>query len=68
MATSKTRADVKTELDEAEKHGLFVVTREALEEAVALRTVLLPHADLIYHEAELLRARLTGPPLNGAGA
>jgi hypothetical protein len=52
MVTPKFRADVRADVDDAEKHGVLVIAREQLDEALDIRTVQLPNADLIYAEAE----------------
>ncbi len=66
MVTSKTRAEVKADLEEAERHGVLVITSENLQEAVEVRTLPLPNANAIYDEAERavqdLQARYVAEP------
>jgi hypothetical protein len=49
LITSKSREDIKAELDQAERLGILVLTREDLAEALD-RTLRLPAADQIYDE------------------
>jgi len=51
IVTSKSRDDIKADLEQAERLGVFVVTKESLQDALA-RTLVLPDAETIYAEAE----------------
>lgn len=51
MVTSKAREEVKADLEQAEKLGVVVLTRESLEEALK-RTLVLPDADALFAEGE----------------
>jgi hypothetical protein len=50
MVTSKKREDIAAEIEQAERLGVLVVTREDLERVLD-RTMRLPTADEIYEEA-----------------
>jgi hypothetical protein len=50
MITSKTRAEVEAEIDGAIQLGVFVITREGIEEALA-STFLVPDADNEFNRA-----------------
>ena len=52
MITALTRNEVRADLEAAEKLGVLVITKEELEEALSLRTLLVPNADALYEEAE----------------
>lgn len=51
MVTSKEREEVKADLEQAEKLGVVVMTKETLQEALS-RTLVLPNAENIYAEGE----------------
>lgn len=51
IVTSKAREEVKADLEQAEKLGVVVLTRESLEEALK-RTLVLPDAEALYTEGE----------------
>jgi len=51
MVTSKPRADVQPDIEQAERLGIFVLTRESIAEAMD-RTLVLPNTDQIYLEAQ----------------
>lgn len=51
MVTSKNRDEVKADLEQAEKLGVVVVTKESLLQAID-RTLVLPDAEGIYAEGE----------------
>jgi hypothetical protein len=51
MVTSKKRREVRSEIPDAEQHGVLVITRETLDDGAA-RTILMPDADATYGEAE----------------
>lgn len=50
IVTSRTRPEIVADVEQAEKLGVLVITRENLEQAVANRTLLLPNAEQIYDE------------------
>lgn len=50
--TTRSTEEVRTELDEARRSGIVVITSDYFPDLMA-RTLLLPNADLHYHEAEL---------------
>jgi len=50
IVTSRTRPEIVADIEQAEKLGVLVITRENLEQAVANRTLLLPNAEQIYDE------------------
>jgi hypothetical protein len=52
MVTSKCRLEVRADLEAAAKLGVLVLSREHLDNAVEVRTLLLPDADALYDEAE----------------
>jgi hypothetical protein len=59
IVTAKTAAEVKPDVEAAERLGVLVLTRENLERAVD-RTLLMPDPDPIYTEAEqAVRAALS---------
>lgn len=49
MITSKTREEVKADLDQAEKLGILVLTKDNFESAIT-RTLVLPDPDLLLEE------------------
>ena len=51
MVTSKTRAQVRADLEEAEKLGLLVITGEQLQEALEFRTLMMPDANAVFEDA-----------------
>lgn len=51
MITTRSTEEVRTELDDARRAGILVITRDDLPELVT-RTLLLPDADRLYGEAE----------------
>ena len=51
IVTTKTRDEVRGELDDARKAGIVVITRDELPSLIE-RTLLLPNADQLYIEAE----------------
>jgi len=51
MVTAKSKQDVAAELEQAEKHGVLVLTRENIENALN-RSLVLPNAEQLYAEAE----------------
>lgn len=51
IITSKDREEVKADLEQAEKLGVVVVTKESLQQALN-RTLVLPNAESIYTEGE----------------
>lgn len=51
IVTSKARVEVKADLEQAEKLGVVVLTRESLEEALK-RTLVLPDAEAVFAEGE----------------
>lgn len=51
IVTTKTRDEVRGELDDARKAGIVVITRDELPSLIE-RTLLLPNADQLYLEAE----------------
>jgi hypothetical protein len=51
IVTSKTRDDVKPDIEQAERLGILMVTREDFEQVIN-RTLILPNADRLYEEAE----------------
>lgn len=50
LVTSKTHSEIKPELEQAEKHGILVITREDLDE-VFTQIKFYPDADKMYEEA-----------------
>ena len=50
MVTSKSRTQVRGDLEEAEKLGLLVITQEQLQEALEFRTLLMPDADALFED------------------
>jgi hypothetical protein len=65
IVTSKTRNEITPDLEDAERLGVLVVTRETLENAIDQRTLMLPNADQVYAEAEqaIKEALAKYPPL-----
>ena len=62
MVTTKGRDDVTAELDQAERHGILVLTKEDLEKACD-DTLILQDADLLFNRAmEAVAGRLRKPP------
>ena len=51
IVTSKTRAEIEPELEQAEKWGIYVVTRENFE-ALLFRTLFIPKPDQLFEETE----------------
>ena len=51
IVTSKTRVEIKPDLEQAEKLGILVITREDFTQLID-RTLALPNADKLYAEAE----------------
>jgi hypothetical protein len=50
IVTSRPRAEISADIEQAEKLGVLVMCRENLEEAVT-RTLVLPNAEQLYEEA-----------------
>jgi hypothetical protein len=50
IVTTRTRAEVSANQEQAERLGVLVLTRENLEQAANFRTLLLPNAEQIYEE------------------
>jgi hypothetical protein len=50
IVTSKSREDIKAEIEQAERHGIVVATREDLEDALT-RTQIFLAADELYEQA-----------------
>lgn len=51
LVTSKTREEVRADLDQAERLGVLIVTKEDLDDAPS-RTLTMPNADALFREAE----------------
>jgi hypothetical protein len=51
IVTTKARSDVLPDLDQAERLGILVMTKENLEQAFD-QTLMLQNADQIYEQAE----------------
>jgi hypothetical protein len=51
IVTSKTQEDIRPDLEQAEKWGIYVLAREGLERLVE-RTLQLPNSDQLYEQAE----------------
>ena len=51
IVTSKSQEEIKADLEQAEKFGVFVLTRESLEEALR-RTLFFPNAEALFAEAK----------------
>lgn len=51
MVTSRTREEIRADLDQAERLGVLVITKEVIEE-VLTRTITIPNADSLFIEAE----------------
>jgi hypothetical protein len=64
IVTTKTRDEVKLELDQAQKNGALVATIEDFPQLIN-RTLLVPNAERLYAEAEETLKRLQNPPLPG---
>jgi hypothetical protein len=50
IVSSKTRAELSADLEQAEKLGVLVISRENIERTIE-RTLVLPNADQLYEEA-----------------
>jgi hypothetical protein len=50
IVTSRTRAEISANIEQAEKHGVLVISRENLDQALTT-TLVLPNADQLYEEA-----------------
>ncbi len=50
LVTSRTRAEVRADLEQAAKLGIFVLTKEGLDRLIS-RTLILPNADQVFDEA-----------------
>ena len=50
IVTSRPRAEIGADIEQAEKLGVLVISRENLEQAVS-RTLVLPNAEQLYEEA-----------------
>jgi hypothetical protein len=58
IVTSKTLDEIRLEIKQAEEHGIYVLTREGIENLLA-RTLVPLNADKIYQEAEeMVRAAI----------
>jgi hypothetical protein len=68
IVTCKTRMEISADIEQAEKLGVLVMTREDLEQALN-RTLPLPNADRLYEEAlaavAASKAKHDGPPIHG---
>ena len=51
IVTSKLREDIKADIEQAERLGVLVLTRENMEQAIT-RTLVMPNADQLYEEAQ----------------
>ena len=51
MVTSRTKDEVRADIEQAEKLGVLVLTQEPLEEALT-RTLIAPNADELFSQAE----------------
>jgi hypothetical protein len=51
IITAKTSEEVRPDVEQAEKLGIFVITRESIDQLIN-RTLLLPNLDQLYEEAE----------------
>jgi hypothetical protein len=51
IVTSKTSDEVKPDMEQAERLGILVITRESFEQVIN-RTLVLPNADRLYEESE----------------
>jgi hypothetical protein len=51
LVTSKTKDEVRPDLEQAEKLGILVMTREDLEEGIT-RTMVIPNADQLIEQAQ----------------
>ena len=51
IVTSKAKDEVKPDMEQAERLGILVITREDFEQVIN-RTLILPNADRLYEEAE----------------
>jgi hypothetical protein len=64
IVTTKTRDEVKAELEQAHKLGVLVITREDFDRAIE-RTIFLPNPNRLYAEGEETLRRLQNPsPFN----
>lgn len=61
IVTTKTREEVKSELDQAHKNGALVATIENFPQLIN-RTLLYPNAERLFAEAEETLQRLQSPP------
>jgi Holliday junction resolvase len=61
IVTTKTREEVKADLEQAYKLGVYVVTREVLTE-LTNRTKFFPDSNQLYLQAEEALRRLQNPP------
>jgi hypothetical protein len=61
IVTTKIREEVKADLEQAYKLGVFVVTREVLLELMN-QTVFFPDPNKLYLQAEEALQRLQNPP------
>lgn len=61
MVTTKTRDEIKAELESAYKLGILVATREDFPQLIN-RTILFPDANRLYAEAEEALRRFQNPP------
>jgi len=50
IISSRTQAEISADIEQAEKLGVLVITRENLEQAIT-RTLVLPNAEQLYEEA-----------------
>ena len=62
LATTKTRDEVKTDLEQAHKLGVLVATKEDFQEVIN-RTITFPDPNRLYAEAEEALRRLQNPPM-----
>jgi len=51
IITAKTLEEVRPDIDQAEKLGICVITRENIDQLI-FRTLLLPNADQLYEQTE----------------
>jgi hypothetical protein len=51
IVSSRTTAEIKADIEAAERLGILVISREGLDEMIN-RTLLQPNPDQIYNEAE----------------
>jgi hypothetical protein len=62
LVTTKTRDEVRAELDRAHKLGVLVATDEDFSQLID-RTLLFPSAERLYEEAEATLQRFQNPPM-----